>query len=192
MAISKKPIVIIFDDFIYSTKFNNSKILNEVLFNGRFYNIFTIFIIQYPIGLCPELRTNFDNVFHFCANSISNIKRAYDHYYGFCGNFSYFEKTITSLKNYWCACTSKNQKMVLYKEQDVNNFSNQILKNNPITIPKDNKQIVHNNKKNKNKSILNIIKSNNKIINLLKQQNVNLAELLESDSDCNSDNELEV
>jgi hypothetical protein len=56
----------------------------KIFFDGRHYHIMYILTMQFPLGIPPEYRTNFDYVFLLADDFISNKKRLYEHY---CGMF---------------------------------------------------------------------------------------------------------
>lgn len=75
----------------------------ELLFNGRHYHLMYMLTMQFPLGVSPELRGNFDYVFLLKENFYSNLKRLYDHYAGIFPTFEAFRivfKDLTS--NYGC------------------------------------------------------------------------------------------
>lgn len=62
----------------------------EVFFNGRHYNLFYILTMQYPLGIGPDLRGNFDFIFLF-GETFPNIqKKLYEQYAGMFLNFEAF------------------------------------------------------------------------------------------------------
>jgi len=71
--------------------------IQELLFNGRHYQIMYILTMQYPLGITPELRSNFDYFFLLKEETVSNQKRIYDHYAGMLPNFNSFVQVFTKL-----------------------------------------------------------------------------------------------
>jgi hypothetical protein len=69
----------------------------ELLFNGRHYEIMYILTMQYPLGITPELRGNFDYIFLLAEDFVSNLKRIYDHYAGMFPDFNSFRQTFSQL-----------------------------------------------------------------------------------------------
>jgi len=69
----------------------------ELLFNGRHYDLMYILTMQYPLGITPELRCNFDYIFLLAEDFVSNLKRIYDHYAGMFPNFDSFRQTFGQL-----------------------------------------------------------------------------------------------
>lgn len=69
----------------------------EIFFNGRHRKIFYIFTMQFPLGLKPELRANFDYVFLLNEDFLSNQKRLYEHYAGMFPSFDVFRSVFTEV-----------------------------------------------------------------------------------------------
>lgn len=79
----------------------------ELLFNGRHYHIMYILTMQYPLGITPELRSNFDYIFLLAEDFVSNLKRIYDHYAGMFPDFNSFRQTFGQLtEDYGCMVIS--------------------------------------------------------------------------------------
>lgn len=77
--------------------------IHELLFNGRHYHIMYILTMQFPLGIKPELRCNFDYIFLLADDTVSNLKRIYDHYAGMFPNFEAFRQVFEQLtKDYGC------------------------------------------------------------------------------------------
>jgi hypothetical protein len=62
----------------------------ELLFNGRHYRLMYILTMQFPLGITPELRCNFDYIFLLAEDFYSNLKRLFDHYAGMFPTFDSF------------------------------------------------------------------------------------------------------
>ncbi len=81
--------------------------IQELLFNGRHFKIMYILTVQYPLGITPELRGNFDYVFLLAEDFVSNMKRIHEHYAGMFPNFESFKKVFMELtKDYGCMVLS--------------------------------------------------------------------------------------
>jgi hypothetical protein len=77
--------------------------ITELLYNGRHYEIMYILTMQYPLGIIPELRSNFDYIFLLAEDFISNLKRIYDHYAGMFPDFNSFREIFVELTaDYGC------------------------------------------------------------------------------------------
>lgn len=89
---------IIMDDCLSRKKSwgKDEKIL-ELLFNGRHYKLMYILTMQFPLGISPELRTQFDYIFLLADDFYSNIKRIYEHYAGMFPTFDSFRQIFKQL-----------------------------------------------------------------------------------------------
>jgi hypothetical protein len=88
--------------------------IQELLYNGRHYKIMYILTMQYPLGITPELRTNFDYIFLLKEEYISNQKKLFDHYAGMFPNLDSFRQVFGSL-------TQDNGCMVIDNRRKANN-----------------------------------------------------------------------
>ncbi len=68
----------------------NDKSIMEMFFNGRHYKVMYILTMQFPLGIKPELRCNFDYIFLLGEDFYSNQKRLYEHYAGMFPSFKAF------------------------------------------------------------------------------------------------------
>lgn len=71
--------------------------LLEIFFNGRHYQLMYILTMQFPLGIRPELRCNFDYIFLFAEDFYSNQKRLYDHYAGMFPSFDFFRQVFQQI-----------------------------------------------------------------------------------------------
>jgi len=69
----------------------------ELLFNGRHYRLMYMLTMQFPLGITPELRCNFDYIFLLAEDIYSNLKRLYDHYAGMFPTFDSFRQVFKEL-----------------------------------------------------------------------------------------------
>ena len=99
----------------------------ELLYNGRHYRIMYILTMQYPLGITPELRSNFDYVFLLAEDFQSNLKRIYDHYAGVFPTFDSFRQVFGQLTTDYGAMVLVNrgvreslfEKVFYYKAPDL-------------------------------------------------------------------------
>jgi hypothetical protein len=99
----------------------------DLLFNGRHRQITYILTMQYPLGIKPELRSNFDYVFLLAEDYISNMKKLYDHYAGMFPDFNSFREVFRQLTAEFGAMVIKNRgaranlfdKIAFYKAPDL-------------------------------------------------------------------------
>jgi hypothetical protein len=75
----------------------------KVFFNGRHYDMMYILTMQFPLGISPELRSNFDYIFLLGDDYYSNQKRLFDHYAGMFPTFQAFRDVFVEVtKNFGC------------------------------------------------------------------------------------------
>lgn len=56
--------------------------ISTLFLNGRHHAITFILTMQFPLGIPPDFRSNFDYVFLLAEDQNTNVKRIYDHYAG--------------------------------------------------------------------------------------------------------------
>ena len=94
---------LILDDCLYDNDWKKDKIIREIFMNGRHWNILFILIMQYAMGVGPNLRTNVDWVFLCRETNMANKKRLYEHYAGMFPTFEVFSQTFDQCtENYGC------------------------------------------------------------------------------------------
>jgi hypothetical protein len=71
--------------------------ISELFFNGRHHHISFILTMQFPLGIPPEFRTNFDYVFLLNNDIKSDRKRLYEHYAGIFPSFDVFESVFDQI-----------------------------------------------------------------------------------------------
>jgi len=69
----------------------------RLFFDGRHYKIMYVLTMQFPLGIKPELRTNFDYIFLLADHFYSNQKRLYDHYAGMFPTFDAFRQVFRQI-----------------------------------------------------------------------------------------------
>jgi hypothetical protein len=127
--------IVVMDDCLASKgTWAKDPLVFELLFNGRHRQITYILTMQYPLGITPELRSNFDYVFLLAEDYISNLKRIYEHYAGMFPDFNSFRQVFRQLTQDFGAMVIKNRgsranlndKIAFYKAPapDENNGSN--------------------------------------------------------------------
>lgn len=99
--IEKKNVIehfIVMDDCLADKgSWVKSPVMSTLLTNARMYHITYILTIQYPMGIRPELRGNFDYVYLLADDTVSNQRRIYDHYAGMFPNFDAFRQVFEQL-----------------------------------------------------------------------------------------------
>ena len=89
---------LIMDDCLASKgKWAKDPKIMEVLMNGRHYQLMYILTMQFPLGISPELRNNFDYVFLLADDTVSNQKRVWEHYAGIFPTFNNFKGVFNEL-----------------------------------------------------------------------------------------------
>lgn len=81
----------------------NDPQIAEVFLNGRHYQLLFILTMQFPLGIKPELRGNFDYIFLLADDYFSNQKKLFDHYAGIFPSFDIFRQVFLQITcNYGC------------------------------------------------------------------------------------------
>jgi hypothetical protein len=89
---------IIMDDCLASKgKWVRDQPIRDLFFNGRHFQVMYILTMQQPLGITPELRSNFDYIFLLAEDFISNLKKIYEHYAGMFPNFDAFRQVFAQL-----------------------------------------------------------------------------------------------
>lgn len=83
-------IFLILDDCMYDKDVFKSKIMRQLLMNGRHWRIFLMMTTQYCGDLNPAFRTNIDYVFVLRDNVILNRERLFKNFFGIMPSFSSF------------------------------------------------------------------------------------------------------
>jgi hypothetical protein len=105
--------------------------ISELFFNGRHHELSFILTMQFPLGIPPEMRSNFDYIFLLADDFISNRKRLYDHYAGMFPDFNTFQQVFLDLtENYGCMVINNRvhskdvtEKVFWYKAKETPNFT---------------------------------------------------------------------
>jgi energy-coupling factor transporter ATP-binding protein EcfA2 len=75
----------------------------EVFLNGRHYDLFFVLTMQYPLGIGPDLRSNFDFIFIFFSNYINIQRKIWEQYAGMFDTFDSFKFVFNKCTtNYGC------------------------------------------------------------------------------------------
>jgi len=206
---SAKHIMIVLDDcFLLKDGWIKDHSLMELLFNGRHYNISYIWKMQLAKGVTSELRGNFDYIYFFYDDFISNLKRIYEYYAGMFPSFDSFRQVFTEItsNNDTLLIVNKNTSLTFFEKilysKCVNNkkdtnlpsanlkYSSQPTENNNEQLTENNnEQPTENVKTTKENAILNTIaKSNCEIVKYISNGNCDdklLNELLLKIALCN-------
>lgn len=88
--INIETIVVMDDCLAKNSTWNRDPGIREMLMNGRHYHITFILTMQYPLGIGPDLRTNFDYRFFLADDQPQNIKKLFELYAGIFPDFRTF------------------------------------------------------------------------------------------------------
>lgn len=92
-------------------KWEKDEPIKEVFENGRHYDLFYILTMQYPLGLGPSFRDNFDLIFIFGANFLNIKKTIFDNYTGMFDTFEIFNAVFKKCTvNYGCMVINNRTK----------------------------------------------------------------------------------
>ncbi|ARF11282.1 packaging ATPase [Klosneuvirus KNV1] len=118
---------VVLDDCLNSkgTWMNDYPLL-ELFYNAKHYYTTFILTMQFPLGIKPELRCNFDYVFMLSEDFFSNQKRLFDHYAGMFPNFDTFRQVFLQLTDNYGSMVimnrgvnkTLNERIFYYKVQD--------------------------------------------------------------------------
>lgn len=101
---------ILMDDCLSSKgSWGKDKPILELLFNGRHYKLMYLLTMQFPLGISPELRGNFDYIFLLKETIHSNLKRLYEHYAGIFPTFQSFMRVFKVLTDNYGAMVIINR-----------------------------------------------------------------------------------
>jgi hypothetical protein len=97
------PVFIILDDCMYDKKFLREKIMRQIFYNGRHWNVFFMLTMQYCMDLSPDLRSNIDYIFVFRENILQNREKIYKNFFGIFPTFDMFNQVMDACtENYEC------------------------------------------------------------------------------------------
>lgn len=125
--------IMVMDDCLASKgKWAKDPLVYELLFNGRHRRITYLLTMQFPLGITPELRSNFDYVFLLAEEYISNLKRIFEHYAGMFPDFNSFRQVFRQLTENHGAMVIKNRgpkvdlydKIAFYKAPNLEKVEN--------------------------------------------------------------------
>jgi hypothetical protein len=110
---------LILDDCLYDNEWKKDKRIREIFMNGRHWDILFILIMQYALGVAPNLRTNIDWIFILRENFVSNRKRLYEQYAGMFPTFEMFCSTMDQ-------CTNNYECLVINRSSRSNKLEDQV------------------------------------------------------------------
>lgn len=90
--------LLIMDDCLAEKKsWINDSCLKDIFMNGRHKQITYILTMQFPLGITPQLRSNFDYIFLLREDQMSNVKRIYEHWAPITDKFKDFKEIFEQL-----------------------------------------------------------------------------------------------
>jgi hypothetical protein len=102
-GITDNNVFIILDDCMYDKKFLREKIMRQIFYNGRHWNVFFMLTMQYCMDLTPDLRSNIDYVFIFRENILQNREKIWKNFFGIFPTFDMFNQVMNACtENYEC------------------------------------------------------------------------------------------
>lgn len=127
--IDPRAIMVMDDCLATKGSWAKDQLFSELMFNGRHKHITYLLTMQYPLGISPELRSNFDYVFLLAEDITSNLKRLYEHYAGMFPDINSFKQVFRQLTESFGAMVIKNRgsrtnlfdKIAWYKAPDLRN-----------------------------------------------------------------------
>lgn len=117
----------LFLDDCMPSKWAKDEQFTNLLFNSKSLDLSCVLAMQYPLGLAPEVRSDFDYIFLFAEDYVSNLKRIYEHYAGFFPDFSSFRHIFDQLTKGYGVMVIKNKsigssifdKIAFYKADNI-------------------------------------------------------------------------
>lgn len=76
--------ILIIDDCGSDKQFMHSKVMNDIMANGRHYGMYTVFLLQYFTQLHPQNRCQLDYAGILATNNLKNLKTLHSEYGGNC------------------------------------------------------------------------------------------------------------
>ena len=111
--------IVVMDDCLASKgSWMRDEPISELLYNGRHFFVMYVLTMQYPLGITPELRCNFDYIFLLAEDSYSNIKRMHEHYAGMFPTLDSFRQVFMQLtEDFGCMviCNRGSRKSIFDK-----------------------------------------------------------------------------
>jgi hypothetical protein len=110
---------VILDDCLYDNTWSRDKMMRLLFMNGRHFSIFFLLLMQYAIGIPPNLRSNIDWVFLLRENNYQNRKKLYENYAGMFHTFEMFCQTMD-------ACTENFECLVIHNGAKSNKLEDHV------------------------------------------------------------------
>jgi hypothetical protein len=110
---------LIMDDCLYDNEWKKDKRIREIFMNGRHWGILFVLIMQYAIGIPPNLRSNIDYVFLLRESNYQNRKKLYENFAGMFNTFDMFCQAMD-------ACTENYECLVIHLLAKSNKLEDQV------------------------------------------------------------------
>lgn len=78
-------------------EWSKDPLMYELMYNGRHYKILFMLTMQTPLGIQPDLRSNFDYFFLLATDIENHMKKLYDNYAGMFKNVKEFRTVFKQL-----------------------------------------------------------------------------------------------
>lgn len=101
-------VVLVLDDCMYDKAIMKSKVMREVLMNGRHMKLTVIVLVQYMMDLPPQCRSQIDIVISTRDPIIDNRKKLHKHFFGFFETYKDFSKCYKQCTNDYSVFVSVN------------------------------------------------------------------------------------
>jgi hypothetical protein len=110
---------LLMDDCLYDRAWQKDKIIREIFMNGRHWGIMYILLMQYAIGIPPNLRANIDWIFLLREQIVKERKKLYENYAGMFPTFEMFCQTMDQ-------CTDNFECLVIQNCAKSNRLEDQV------------------------------------------------------------------
>lgn len=97
---------LVMDDCVDDMSIIQDPLIRKIFLEGKFYFLSFVLSMQYPIGIPPSLRMQFDYIFLLDEETYTNKKRVYEYYAGMFESFDLFDQVFLQI-------TTNNRCMVI-------------------------------------------------------------------------------
>lgn len=94
MTGNQKRVFVIIDDNSFDKSIFRSLAMRELLMNGRHCGVTVLLSSQYLMDIECSLRSNIDFIFTLRENSVNNMKKMYDNYFGVIPKFNKYKEIM--------------------------------------------------------------------------------------------------
>lgn len=119
--------ILVMDDCLSKDNWKKIEAMNEILFNGRHYQLTYILAMQYSKGIGPALRGNFDYICLLNEDFYMNMRKLYEEFAGMFPSYQLFYQVFKECtQDYRCMIIDNrkpsrdiNKKIFWYKAADL-------------------------------------------------------------------------